>query len=335
MEQIDLVDHFLNNFQLLTPKQQKVWRYLQSYAKHYRNVFPSHAKIAEACTCHRDTVIEAIKKFKNMGWLRYVKRAYTSCVYYLADVLVCINTLNSQTFEKKNFSHEPDINSATDPTVMNTNKSKLIKNEFEKNENVQKLAQEGIVFSVKDLAIFQALAKKNQQAMDKAFNDCLTLSKKEGIRNPGALVTARWKAHNTASLRVVEEVKHLEISESDKKILTRYSKENRKAFLFALEDFSTYKVSQKVKNIAAFITNRFNSYTNKNEKDKEEKNVDKSSVENLLSKFDFPREISVFLGEKYVEFSFGCWSNVFEYKDLKFETKLKSLLSKYNHFRRT
>ena len=321
------LESFSENFFSLTPKQQRIWKYLQFMARKHAAVFPSQSTIAKACSCHRDTVIEAIKQFVRLGWLEKVKRGYTSCVYLLLKPLIwiCEKTAEKIFPEKSDNNPTLDINYSFSRERTNN----------EENDTVQKLAMKEIVFSKGDHVIFRSLAKKNKEAMEKALEDCLAFSGKEGIRNPGAFVTARWKAHNTASLEVVEEVKHLDIPENDKKILTKYSKENRKAFLFALEDFSTYKISQKVKNIAAFITNRFKSYVNGNEGGNEEKTVKRSDVESLLSNILFPKEISVCVGERYVEISGGQWCRHFDFSDPKFEIKLNSLLSKFRHFKKT
>jgi hypothetical protein len=56
-------EDFLDTFQLLTPKQKKIWCYLQSMAKNLRVVFPGQGTIAKAVGCGRETVIETIKKF--------------------------------------------------------------------------------------------------------------------------------------------------------------------------------------------------------------------------------------------------------------------------------
>lgn len=320
------LESFSENFLSLTPKQQRIWKYLQFMARKHAAVFPSQSTIAKACSCHRETVIDAIKQFVKLGWLKKIKRGYTSCVYLLFKPLIWACEKTAEKILPKESDNNPtvDINSSFSRERTNN----------EENDTVQKLAMKGIVFSKRDHAIFRSLAKKNREAMEKAMDDCLAFSEREGIRNPGAFVTARWKAHNTASLEVVEEVKHLEIPEKDKKILTRYSKENRKAFLFAIEDFSTYKISQKVKNIAAFITDRFKSYVNGNEEKNEEQTVRKSDVENLLSNILFPKDMSVCVGERYVEISGGQKCYYFEFADPKFEMKLNSLLSKYRHFKK-
>lgn len=327
MKQSKKLESFSENFFSLTPKQQRIWKYLQFMARKHAAVFPSQSTIAKACSCHRDTVIEAIKRFVRIGWLKKVKRGYTSCVYLLFKPLIWACEKTAEKIFQKGSDNNPTVDINPSFSRERTNN--------EENDPVQKLAMKGIVFSKRDYAIFRSLARKNREAMVKALNDCLAFSEREGIRNPGAFVTSRWKSHNTASLEIVEEVKHLDIPEKDKKILTKYSKENRKAFLFALEDFSTYKISQKVKNIAAFITNRFKSYVNSKKEANEGQIVKKSDVEILLSKFMFPKEISVCVGERYVEIAGGQWCHHFDFADTKFEIKLNSFLSKYRHFKKS
>ena len=119
MEKSQLVEDFLNTYHLLTPKQRRIWNYLHSFAKRYRNVFPSQQTIAEACGCHRSTVIEAVKKFVSLGWLGMMRRAYKSCLYYISDKLIRIDLKNPLTFVKKISSPKPTKKPTQDPTVIN------------------------------------------------------------------------------------------------------------------------------------------------------------------------------------------------------------------------
>ena len=68
MSDTNIVEGFLNTFQILSKNEKAIWRYLQTFSKEYRNVFPSHERIAKSCKCHRSTVIRSIKKFKSFGF---------------------------------------------------------------------------------------------------------------------------------------------------------------------------------------------------------------------------------------------------------------------------
>ena len=93
----EIKENFLNTFELLSRKQQKIWRYLQKYSQENVNVFPLHREIARKCKCHRDTVVIATNKFKLFKWLRVVKRAYSSNLYFIAEEF-----LNIDTYKKRN-----------------------------------------------------------------------------------------------------------------------------------------------------------------------------------------------------------------------------------------
>lgn len=323
MENTDIVEDFLNTFQLLTPKQQKIWRYLQSFARHYRNVFPSQKKIAEACKCHRDTVIQTIKKFKSLGWLGVMKRAYTSCVYFLVDKLVGVDTLNQRSFKKKNFSPKTDMNPTSDPTLINSNKYN--KNDIDTKRNVQ-----NFFLSEKDTRILTSLEKRNPSAMQHAIEDLKALEKREKIGNPAALLVSRFN-HHSKNVGVSDEVKHLEISEKDKVILSRYNATNRESFLFAYEDFKSYSMIKYVGNISAFITSRFKAHLKGEGGVKKESPVfNKNFVKEILPKLKIPKGMNINALNKYIEILSGAHSKVFSYEDKNFKAKLKKAFRKWN-----
>jgi DNA-binding transcriptional MocR family regulator len=78
----------------LSEIQRRIWDYVATIARGCRHVFPSHAKIAASVGCCRDTVIEAMKKFRSLGWLASIKRCYRSSVYFLKECLVQLDTKN-------------------------------------------------------------------------------------------------------------------------------------------------------------------------------------------------------------------------------------------------
>ncbi len=81
---------FLKQFQLLTPKQQKIWRYLRDYSISWRNVMPSQSDIAKEIGCCRDTVIKSIKLFENRKWISSLNRPYNTKIYFLNEILTLI-----------------------------------------------------------------------------------------------------------------------------------------------------------------------------------------------------------------------------------------------------
>lgn len=91
---------FQDTYQLLSPKQQKIWNVIQHFCKTYRNAFPSLSKIAELAGCSIRTVCTAINKFKKFGWLESTKRCFRSCLYYIKEQLLYINTKDKRNFLK-------------------------------------------------------------------------------------------------------------------------------------------------------------------------------------------------------------------------------------------
>lgn len=133
-------DNFLTHFILLTTKQQKIWNYLAWVARNKRHVFPSHKHIADIVGCHRDTVIQAIKKFREFGWLVSLKRCYRSCLYFINTILLKLNTRDKNIFKKS--LPIPLLKPTVNPTVVdvtrtNTNSMEAFeKKVFEKRDRV-------------------------------------------------------------------------------------------------------------------------------------------------------------------------------------------------------
>lgn len=101
---------FEDNFSVLPPKQQEIWKVIWYFCKHYRCSFPSHAKIAELANCCIRTVRTAIKKFKNYGWLETTRRCYRSCIYWVTENLLRINPKDKRNYLKptktcENYEH--------------------------------------------------------------------------------------------------------------------------------------------------------------------------------------------------------------------------------------
>ena len=205
----NLREDFLNIFQLLTPKQQKIWRLLHWYARNYRLVFPSHERLAQNAGCCRDTVIEALKKFASMGWLGSIKRCFRSSLYFVPDALSSIDLDDPRTFRRpapkkasiptKNPTTVPTDN----PTLLNVAPSESIeRNATKTNENVQATEQkkeQQLPHEVKELPVAAKdkalLARYSLHVLRLAIEDWKTYARLYSVRNVAAFLTSRCKAY--------------------------------------------------------------------------------------------------------------------------------------------
>lgn len=130
-------EDFLDTFQLLTPKQKKIWCYLQSMAKNLRVVFPGQGTIAKAVGCCRETVVETIKKFVEAGWLQIIKRFWRSHVYFVNEQLINLDVRNPKTFAMPKSQGQSTPNPTTNPTPTVFTSDTQIQNVEPKNESVQ------------------------------------------------------------------------------------------------------------------------------------------------------------------------------------------------------
>jgi len=97
---------FEQNFLVLPPKHQEIWKVLHYFCNTYHNAFPSHAKLAELAHCSIRTVRTALKNFKNFGWLESTRRCYRSCLYYIHEKLLKLNPKDKKNFLKPKQSCE-------------------------------------------------------------------------------------------------------------------------------------------------------------------------------------------------------------------------------------
>lgn len=79
---------FEDNFLLLPPKHQQIWKVLWYFCKKFHGCFPSQQKISLLAKCCRRTVINALNSFKNFGWLTQIKRCYRSNIYFIHSDLL-------------------------------------------------------------------------------------------------------------------------------------------------------------------------------------------------------------------------------------------------------
>jgi hypothetical protein len=207
----NLRENFLNLFPLLTPKQQKIWRCLHWYSKNYRQVFPSHEKLAKAAGCHRDTVIECLKKFSSMGWIASFKRCYRSSLYFIQEALIALNLDDPRTFRRaapkkasisaSNPTKNPTEIPTKNPTLYNAvAPSELIerKNDGSENGCVQSTEikkQKDLPLEIKQLPVSDRdkaqLTRYSQQVLNLALEDSRTY--KGVIRNLMGFLHSRCK----------------------------------------------------------------------------------------------------------------------------------------------
>lgn len=185
---------FLNTFQILSIKQQKIWQLLQWYATHYRQAFPSHTTIAEKVGCCRDTVVEAIKLFVERGWMTTIKRVYRSSLYFIKNFLLNIDTRKNETF-----ALNPTENPTEIPTLYNTY-SMQEKNRMPKevgavqnlNSEKQQILQEIGISLPKDVF---CLTRFSLRALSLAYDDYRTRQSPSPIRKLAAWITSRCKQY--------------------------------------------------------------------------------------------------------------------------------------------
>lgn len=172
--------NFTAVFPSITPLQKRIYRYVQWYCRTYTCAFPSHARIAKICRCHRDTVIQALKKFRELGWLHWIKRAYKSSIYIIGKVLLWLDISNPKTFRKKKPTSDP----TSDPTLLieldstkrnvssggEENPQKEAKNDNENVQNSKKSAQNKIPYMLNNLPLSQHDKKMLSRYTDHVLN---------------------------------------------------------------------------------------------------------------------------------------------------------------------
>ena len=198
-------ENFLNTFQLLSRKQQKIWRYIQWYAQHYRQVFPSHATIAEAVGCCRDTVIETIKKFSQWRWLGTMKRCFRTNLYFIANELIDLDTTKPDTFkriqETAKSTEAPTVKPTQNPTLYETKSNAVdVRKTFPEPKIVQQIKCKEVTHILESIGIsgkdLWCLARYSLLAVAKAVEDYKTRKAPGPIRNLAAWLTNRCKSYS-------------------------------------------------------------------------------------------------------------------------------------------
>lgn len=197
------IEHFKNLYPMLTRTQKKIWNYLHWFCSNYRVVKPSHKHIAEQVGCHRDTVIQAIKKFTELGWLMTLKKAWRTCTYFISEHILRLDPTKKETFKRvppePEKSPNPTVNPTVNPTHINqVNKS--IRNV--RNDNVQderKNIKNDIPYEVEKLPVSQKdkhfLSRFSPRVLMLAIEDFVTYQRLYRVKNVAAFITSRCKAY--------------------------------------------------------------------------------------------------------------------------------------------
>jgi hypothetical protein len=106
-------ENFLIIFDGLSYQQKEIWQLLCWFNKHCYVTRPSQTTIARMVGCCRDTVIEAIKKFKEFGWMATIKKAYQTLIYFISDNLLKLDTKDRNIFKKATISREAPAQAPT------------------------------------------------------------------------------------------------------------------------------------------------------------------------------------------------------------------------------
>jgi len=322
MSNTNTKENFFDEFELLTKKQKAVWRYLQAFSMNYKNVFPSQETIAKKCKCHRDTVIKTLKKFKKFGWIEVFKRTYTSNLYFICSKLLSINTFKGRDYKKPISIEKNELTNDTSSLVLS-----FRKNVFE--EALTKYVQ-NLLLSKKDIEILIAKTEQNPESMQKAVKDSIALEKREKVQKPIAVIVSRFK-HHSEKVADSEEVKHLDIPDKDKSILSSYNSKDRSSFLLAYEDFKSYSMIKFVGNISAFITSRFKAHRDgENVSEDDIPVTNREYIKEISPNLLLPKGVKFEAYNNYVELSLGSHARIFEYDDPNFTTKLIKTFRKWN-----
>lgn len=198
------IEHFKNLYPMLTPTQQKIWNYLHWFCRNYRVVKPSHKHIAEKVGCHRDTVIQAIKKFSELGWLMALKKAWRTCTYFISEHLLRLDPTKKDTFRRDPPKPENPHNPTQDPTINPTHINSS--SNYDRNvrdDNVQHTGnsskEEPIPYEIRNLPVSQRdkkmLSRYGLHVLRLAIEDFVTYQRLYRVRNVAAFITSRCKAY--------------------------------------------------------------------------------------------------------------------------------------------
>lgn len=191
--QAQTIESFRNNYLTLSKNQKKIWNYLHWFCKRKRVVKPSHDHIAKKIGCCRRTVIRAVEKFVEWGWLGTIHKAYSTCQYFMCEGLLKINPSDRNTFDRKPIEYERlrQQNVTEDVTEDVTHNDLMFKHK--RYVSVQSAIPQflnDLPLKTKDKLI---LTKYNDRTLLLAIEDARTYNKR--IYNLPAFLTSRCKAY--------------------------------------------------------------------------------------------------------------------------------------------
>lgn len=151
-DQIKAVQQFL----LLSPKQQHIFRVLVYYSKNLAQVFPALETIAKHVGCSVRTVTRCIAHFFKLGWLTWRKRAYRSNLYYIKAELLKIDWSSNAL----GYIAIPE----NQPIKVETAKVKAQKSKPQDKKNVQQDVQQDV--HVLDVTNYKDIYKRKDVSKD-------------------------------------------------------------------------------------------------------------------------------------------------------------------------
>lgn len=122
------VNQFLNIFQTLSRFTKKVFRYLQWFARKFRNVYPCLERIANTLGCCSMTVKRATAQFQNLCWVSKMRRGYQSNLYFMNEELIYLDLKDKSLFLREKCSEDVPVlcSSSSDSCYsIGTNKKKV------------------------------------------------------------------------------------------------------------------------------------------------------------------------------------------------------------------
>lgn len=87
----EFVNNFLVDFQVLTPFQKNIFKYLHFLAKKFKWVYPGISRIANHVGSCTRTVKRALATFRKLGWLCTLKKGYSSNNYFINDEIISLD----------------------------------------------------------------------------------------------------------------------------------------------------------------------------------------------------------------------------------------------------
>lgn len=100
-----LVENFLNLFQIQAKSIVKVFKYLHNLSNRWRSVFPGLERISRITEMSVRQVQRAIDKLVEMGWLCKMNRHRQSSLFFIPECLKKLKVCDKKTFENPEFQN--------------------------------------------------------------------------------------------------------------------------------------------------------------------------------------------------------------------------------------